>query len=124
MKLQILVPQYKETEEVIKPLLDSIEVQQNVNLKNDIGVIIVNDGTDIHLSQEFFNRYSFPIEYHLNEHKGVSATRNACMDYADAEYVMFCDCDDCFARFLDGRHYRGSFFGYACYCFGFAKHTC
>lgn len=96
MKLQILVPQYKETEEVIKPLLDSIEVQQNVDLKNDIGVIIVNDGTDVHLSKEFFNRYSFPIEYHLNEHKGVSATRNACLDYATAEYVMFCDADDMF----------------------------
>ena len=63
---------------------------------NDIGVIIVNDGTDIHLSQELFNRYSFDIEYHLNEHKGVSATRNACLDKATAEYVMFCDADDMF----------------------------
>ena len=95
-KLQILVPQYKETEDIIKPLLDSIEVQQNVDLANDIGVIIVNDGTDVHLSQEFFNRYSFPIEYHLNEHKGVSATRNACLDHATADYVMFCDADDMF----------------------------
>ena len=93
-KLQILIPQYKEDESIIKPLLDSIEVQQNVDLKNDIDVIIVNDGTDTHLSQEFFNRYSFPIEYHLNEHKGVSATRNACLDYATADYVMFCDADD------------------------------
>ena len=49
MKLQILVPQYKETDEIIKPLLDSIEVQQNVDLANDVGVIIVNDGTDVHL---------------------------------------------------------------------------
>ena len=95
-KLQILIPQYKETEAIIKPLLDSIEVQQNIDLANDIGVIIVNDGTDVHLSQEFFNRYSFPIEYHLNEHKGVSATRNACLDYATADYVMFCDADDMF----------------------------
>ena len=96
MKLQILIPQYKETEEVIKPLLDSIEVQQNVDLKNDVGVIIVNDGTDVHLSQEFFNRYSYTIEYYLNEHKGVSATRNTCLDYATADYVMFCDADDMF----------------------------
>ena len=95
-KLEILVPQYKETEDIIKPLLDSIEVQQNVDLKNDIGVIIVNDGTDIHLNNAFFNRYSFPIEYYLNEHKGVSATRNACLDRATADYVMFCDADDMF----------------------------
>lgn len=94
-KLQFLIPQYKETDDIIKPLLDSIEVQQNVDM-NDIGVIIVNDGTDIHLSQKLFNRYSFDIEYHLNEHKGVSATRNACLDKATAEYVMFCDADDMF----------------------------
>ena len=95
-KLQILVPQYKETEDIIKPLLDSIEVQQNIDLANDIGVIIVNDGTDVHLNQEFLNRYSFPIEYHLAEHGGVSATRNKCFDYATADYVMFCDADDMF----------------------------
>lgn len=96
MRLQILVPQYKETEEIIKPLLDSIEVQQNVDLQNEVGVIIVNDGTDTHLSEEFLSRYSFPIEYHLHEHGGVSATRNAALDYAKAEYVMFCDADDMF----------------------------
>lgn len=96
MKLQILVPQYKETDDVIKPLLDSIEIQQNVDLKNEVGVIIVNDGTDIHLSEELLSRYTFPIEYYINEHKGVSATRNACLDHATAEYVMFCDADDMF----------------------------
>lgn len=96
MKLQILVPQYKETEEIIKPLLDSIEVQQNVDLKNEVGVIIVNDGTDVHLDRAFLDHYSFPIEYHLREHEGVSATRNACLDLATADYVMFCDADDMF----------------------------
>ena len=96
MKLQILIPQYKETEDIIKPLLDSIEIQQNIDLKNDVGVIIVNDGTDVHLSREFLDRYTFPVEYHLNEHKGVSATRNACLDKATADYVMFCDADDMF----------------------------
>lgn len=94
-KLQILIPQYNETDDIIKPLLDSIEVQQQIDM-NDIGVIIVNDGTDIHLSQKLFDRYSFDIEYYLNEHKGVSATRNACLDKATAEYVMFCDADDMF----------------------------
>ena len=96
MKLQILIPQYNETDEIIKPLLDSIELQQNVNLKDEVGVIIVNDGSDIRLSQELFNRYSYKIEYYINEHKGVSATRNACLDHATAEYVMFCDADDMF----------------------------
>ena len=96
MKLQILVPQYKETEEVIRPLLNSIEVQQNVDLKNDVGVIIVSDGGDVRLDRAFFDRYSFPIEYHIHPHAGVSATRNAALDLATAEYVMFCDADDMF----------------------------
>ena len=96
MKLQILIPQYKETEEVIKSLLDSIAIQQNVNLKDDVGVIIVNDGTEVRLSKKFLKSYPFKIEYYLNEHRGVSATRNACLDHATAEYVMFCDADDMF----------------------------
>ena len=95
-KLEILVPQHNEDESIIKTLLDSIEIQQAVDLINDIGVIIVNDGSDIHLSEEFLDKYTFPIEYHLHEHKGVSATRNALLDYATADYVMFCDSDDCF----------------------------
>lgn len=95
-KLAILIPQYKETEEVIKPLLDSIAVQQHTDFKNDIEVIITNDGTDVHLSEEFLKSYPFEIQYYLNEHKGVSATRNACLDKATAEYVMFCDADDMF----------------------------
>lgn len=95
MKLQILIPQYDETDEIIKPLLDSIEIQQNIDF-NDIGVIIVNDGSDIHLTDGFLKHYSFNIDYYLNEHKGVSATRNACLDHSEAEYVMFCDADDMF----------------------------
>ena len=95
MILQILVPQYKETEEVIKNLLDSIAIQQNIDF-NDIGVIICNDGSDIILNEEVFKQYSFNIEYHKEPHKGISGTRNACLNYATAEYIMFCDADDMF----------------------------
>lgn len=95
MKLQILVPQYKETDEVIKPLLDSLMIQQNVDF-NEFGVIIVNDGTDVHLTQNFLHSYPFRIDYYFSPHRGVSATRNTCLDYATADYVMFCDADDMF----------------------------
>lgn len=96
MKLEILIPQYKETEEVIRPLLDSIAIQQNVDLKNEVGAIIVNDGSDIYLSDEFLARYPYPIKYIKAEHGGVSATRNKALDAATADYVMFCDADDMF----------------------------
>ena len=95
MKLQILVPQYNETDEVIKPLLDSIAIQQSIKME-DVGVIIVNDGSDVFLSRGFLNSYPFDIQYFKEPHRGVSATRNACLDKATADYVMFCDADDMF----------------------------
>ena len=95
MRLQILVPQYKETNEVIKPLLDSIAVQQSISF-DDVGVIICNDGSDVFLTDEFLQSYPFKVEYYKEPHRGVSATRNACLDRATAEYVMFCDADDMF----------------------------
>lgn len=95
MKLQILVPQYKETDEVIKPLLDSLAIQQNVPM-DEFGVIICNDGSDIFLTEDFLKSYPYTIEYYKEEHRGVSATRNACLDRATADYIMFCDADDMF----------------------------
>lgn len=96
MKLEILIPQYNETDEIIKSLLDSIAIQQNVNLKDDVRVIIVNDGSDIRLSEQLITSYPFEIVYLINEHKGVSSARNMALDYATADYVMFCDADDMF----------------------------
>ena len=95
MILQILIPQYKETERDIQKLLDSIKWQRNISFK-DIGVIIVNDGSDIILNPYFLNSYLFKIDYIRAEHKGVSATRNRALKEATADYVMFCDADDMF----------------------------
>lgn len=95
MKLQILVPQYKETDEVLKPLLDSLAIQQNVDF-NEFSVIICNDGSDVFLTEEFLNSYPYKIEYYKEPHRGVSGTRNACLDHSTADYVMFCDADDMF----------------------------
>jgi glycosyltransferase involved in cell wall biosynthesis len=97
MKLQILIPQYEETDEIIKPLLDSIAIQQNIDF-NEIGVIIANDGSDIQLTDEFLESYPFDIQYIIAPHNGVSATRNVCLDAAIADYVMFCDADDMFCN--------------------------
>lgn len=95
MKLQLLIPQYRETEAVIKPLLDSVAMQQNVPF-DELGAVIVNDGSEVCLDEAFLAGYPFPIEYYRQPHRGVSAARNACLDHAKAEYVMFCDADDMF----------------------------
>lgn len=91
MKLQLLIPHYKESAEVIKPLLDSVAIQQNVDF-NDVGIIIVHDGTD----ELPLGEYPYEIRQIKAKHCGVSATRNRALEEADAEYVMFCDCDDMF----------------------------
>ena len=98
-RLEILVPQYNETDDIIKPLLDSIRIQQGISM-DDIGVIICNDGSDIYISDELLNSYPYSIIYHKCPHRGVSATRNACLDLATSEYVMFCDADDMFLSAL------------------------
>lgn len=93
-KLSILVPYYNEGEEVIKNLLDSVAVQQNIDF-NDIEVIICKDGPDgPELSDEFLNKYPYDIEYHQEPKGGVSKMRNAALDYSHGEYVMWVDSDD------------------------------
>lgn len=94
-KIQFLVPQYKENEETISFLLDSIESQLHMD-KNDMGVIICSDGGEYVLDQNFLDRYSYDIQYVICEHRGVSAARNSALLLSDAEYVMFCDADDGF----------------------------
>ena len=95
MKLQLLIPHYHETAEEVRPLLDSLAIQQGVDL-SEIGVILCSDGSDSPLDDGIFQDYPFVVEYHIEPHRGVSATRNACLDYATADYVMFCDADDMF----------------------------
>ena len=95
MKLQLLVPQWKEDQNIVKFLLNSIEIQQGIDL-SEVGVIIINDGSDVILDDNWLNSYSFKIDYYLALHGGVSSTRNKCLQAATADYVMFCDADDMF----------------------------
>lgn len=99
MKLQLLVPHYKEEPEEMLPLLDSIAIQQSVDFK-EVGVIIAYDGDEATPlpMEEWAEKYPFEIKHIHRPHGGVSATRNAALDEATAEYVMFCDADDCFCH--------------------------
>ena len=98
--LSILVPHYNEGEEVIRPLLDSIQVQQNTNL-DEIEVVICDDGDDaVLLSDEFLSHYTYDIQYHREPKGGVSQMRNKALEYSKGDYVMWCDCDDQFYHCL------------------------
>ena len=97
MKLEILVPHWKESPEEVQPLLDSIALQQGVDL-NEVGVVISYDGEEATPlpEKEWIAYYKFNFTFVHPKKGGVSATRNAALDAATAEYVMFCDADDCF----------------------------
>lgn len=99
MKLQVLVPHYSEKPEEMEPLLDSLAIQQAVD-PADYGAVIAYDGPDAEPlpEAEWAERYPFAIEHVHAEKGGVSATRDAALDAATADYVMFCDADDMFCH--------------------------
>ncbi len=97
-RLDILVPHWQETADEMEPLLDSIAIQQGVDL-GDVGVIIAFDGpeaSELPLD-EWRSKYPYAIEDVHPPKGGVSATRNVAFDASEAELVMFCDADDMMA---------------------------
>lgn len=98
--LSVLVPYYNEGESVIKNLLDSIAIQQNVDL-NEIEVVICKDGPDgPELSHEFLDKYPYDIQYHREPKGGVSQMRNKAFEYSTGEYVTWVDADDMYYHCL------------------------
>jgi len=95
MRLDLIIPHYKEPWSVCHYLFDSIAMQRSVPARC-IRCIVVNDGDDPTLDNIEFSRYPYEIVYLKKEHGGVSAARNYGLDYSDADYVMFCDIDDGF----------------------------
>ena len=96
MTLDIIVTHYKEPWDVGKKLFDSIAIQELIDFE-DISVIIVNDGEENELPEWLFVDYPYQIDQ-LNVPKGgVSKARNAGLDDSSADWIMFCDFDDCFS---------------------------
>ena len=95
MKLDIIIPHYKEPWSTCWYLFNSIAMQRNVPWE-EVGVIVVNDGDDTTLDDVNWSAYPFNVRYLKKEHGGISAARNYGLDNSEAEYVMFCDIDDGF----------------------------
>ena len=95
IKLSVCVPHYNEDFETCRFLFDTLATQRGVDLA-EIEVLVGNDGLDNPLWPDNFKGYPYKVEVFPFTHRGVSATRNALLDRAKGEYVMFCDCDDGF----------------------------
>lgn len=94
--LDIIVLHYRESEEICKPLFDSLAMQLCVDLDR-VQIYLIEDG-GILVSQEFIGRYpTLNIRQVIRPHNGgISEARNTGIDEATADYIMFCDCDDMF----------------------------
>jgi len=95
MLLDIIIPQYKETEDIIKTLLDSINNQKDVDF-NLINVTIVNDYSDVLLSKSFLNKYKkLNIKYLINDkNTGPGLARQKGYDNTSNKYITYIDADD------------------------------
>lgn len=94
-KLDLIVPHYKEDIHLMDPMLGILRLQRNVNF-NDFRLLIVCDGEDIEMPKDFGKDEPFEVEVIWRPHRGIAATRNAGLDYSQAEWIMFCDSDDAF----------------------------
>ena len=94
--LDIIVLHYRESEDICKPLFDSLAMQLCVDL-GEVQILLIEDG-GTPLSQEFIGRYpTLNIKQILRDKNGgISEARNTGILHATADYIMFCDCDDMF----------------------------
>ena len=91
MKLDILMPHYKEPWALVEPFFDSLKAQRAIDF-DDIRVIVVNDGKQIdsNLSVDDLEKmqlYPYQVDVFFKAHEGVSAARNYALDQSKADYV-------------------------------------
>ena len=95
MKVSVIIPVYN-TAEYLPQCLDSVTAQSH----SDLEIIAVDDGsTDS--SAEILQRHAATdgrLRVISQPNRGVSAARNAALDAATGEYVVFVDSDDCIDR--------------------------
>lgn len=96
--LSIIIPKYKESEKEMFPLLSSINGQIGIDFC-DIEVIIaidgIKNGSNVTLDDNFLKMFNFETKQILLEKNvGPGVTRQAGINAAQGEYIMFCDADD------------------------------
>ncbi|MDD6729154.1 MAG: glycosyltransferase family A protein [Eubacteriales bacterium] len=90
-KFSIIVPVYN-AEQTIKRCIDSI-IEQDFK---DYEIILINDGSSDKSEEkclEYAEKYDF-VKYQYKTNGGVSSARNAGLDIALGDYILFVDSDD------------------------------
>ena len=90
-KYSVIIPVYN-AEKTLERCLNSLLRQE----RTDIELLLVNDGSSDNSHQiclSFASQYP-QIKYLNKENGGVSSARNAGLDNAEGEYILFVDSDD------------------------------
>ena len=95
--LDIIMPHYKEPWDTVKKFFAMLELQRGIDF-HSFRVLIVNDGKENAFPLNQFSSFPYEVLQISITHAGVSAARNAGLLASEAEWVMFCDCDDMFAH--------------------------
>lgn len=95
--LSLIVPHYTEPWEIGEKLFSMLRLQRGAAF-DETEVILVNDGEGNALPASRFDGFPYAFRQLTIPHAGVSAARNAGLEAASADWVMFCDFDDTFAH--------------------------
>lgn len=91
MKISIIIPVYN-AEETLERCLNSVLSQKDVSTE----IICINDGSkdnSLKILKEYEEKYDNIVVIN-QDNKGVSEARNAGLEIAQGDYIMFVDADD------------------------------
>lgn len=91
MKISIIIPVYN-AEETLERCLNSVILQKDVSIE----IICINDGSkdnSLKILKEYEEKYDNIVVIN-QDNKGVSEARNAGLEIAKGDYIMFVDADD------------------------------
>lgn len=93
--LDIIIPQYKESNSILERLLTSIYNQKNIDF-NQLGIIFINDCSPSPISMSLIQKFSNLKIQSLKTTKNVGPglARQFGIDHSTADYITFLDADD------------------------------
>ena len=93
--LDIIIPQYSESEGIVERLLRSINNQKDVDFTS-IGILIVNDCSNNQITTKITSKFpKLNIELLRTPiNVGPGLTRQYGIDHSSAQYITFIDADD------------------------------
>ena len=107
MKLSIIVPQYKESVEMLRLMLGTIENQKEVDFKQ-LEVLIVNDCSDSPPPKDIGKDCSFDVRVmRTDKNGGPGIARQYGTERAKGKYILYLDGDDCLISCISLRYIMG-----------------